>query len=492
MRKKVLFLFTFAFLILGGANAQVIMGSTDPVHEGALLELRTNGQTGGLLLPKVELTSATVWAPVDGTPTNGMSVYNIHNTTQNELAGEGVYVWTNDRWYLTASQPCTSLPQLPVLAVKGLDAGNKIDAFKPFLAYVSNPEPGVSYEWTLPAGLIGYSNSNVITIVGSSLGTYDITVQATNECGSSNLQTRTTVTIKNSFVFPPTKGELGVVTLQGITCYDIAKTEGDQACGSLAVRKPAFPDESKRTRTYILSIADNSNMSDLRVGWTNDDAGIIKSVSGDVPGTLTDNSYPITVVFADNINDIVQMKGKSTAKLGAVFTHNGTDKYVELTITVQDCSCCPLDVAYIEYNAAYKGADVIDADLTELSIVFSLIPDAALCVFKTDQGNPAGSGNTWKSGTEHCTQTMVSAYGEGWRMPNLAEMYYKLHPSSSFAKTLNNNGRYLASTVKKGSTSSALQFLYTMETSSFIALQMLQGTTTVLAGNYRCVKTISD
>jgi hypothetical protein len=474
------------------------MGSTDPVHGGALLELRTNGQAGGLLLPEVELTSATVWAPVAGSETNGMTVYNSHNTTQNGLAGEGVYVWTNGRWNLTASLPCTSSPQTPVLAVNGLGTGNKIDAFKPFLAYVSNPEPGVSYEWTLPAGLIGYSNTNVITIVGSKAGTHTMKVKATNECGSSN-EASYSVTIS---ILPTTVDGSGNVIIQGITCYDIAQIYRSPACGALNTRPKAFPNAGSRTRTYTVSIQDNTSLYNLRVGWMDDADNIIKSVSGDVSGPLNLNEYTITVVFADNINDIVKDKAdyKSTAKLYVVFRAGSVEKYVALTITVQDCACCPLTVAYIIEDAAYKGADIIKVGSSSAMNHFTRIPNAALCVWKRDQGNPvsANVGNNWVDANRKCTQIMKNdGYGDDWRLPNIAEMYHKLHRAfftdggggTSIYKQVS---RYLSNTAQAGAGNREKMYLTSMKEVATVRVD--GGTISRSVGstaNFRCVKTIN-
>jgi hypothetical protein len=365
------------------------------------------------------------------------------------------------------------------------------------MAYVSNPEPFTSYVWDLPAGLIGHSATNVITIVGNKAGTYTIKAHATNECGSSS-ETSYTLTISPPFALPPNRDGTGSVTIQGITCYDIAQTEGS-GCGSLNSRRPAFRNASQRTRNYLLSLTFSSNLSNLRVGTVDDTNGIIASVSGDVPGPLNRSEYPITVVFADNINDIILRKGKSSAKLCAVYQqgtgNNAVDKYVTLTISVQDCSCCPLNEAYVLANAAYKGSDIYDKNLGlgKLLNTFTQIPGAALCVFRVDQGNSAPTGNSWSYATNYCSQVMVRSYGEGWRLPNLAELYYKLHPSPSFGWSKNNQGRYFASTLKKGSSSASRNYLYTYmpNSSQNISLQEVQGTVTTIHASFRCVKTIN-
>jgi hypothetical protein len=233
---------------------------------------------------------------------------------------------------------------------------------------------------------------------------------------------------------------------------------------------------------------------------------IIKSVSGDVSGSLTLNEYTITVEFADDINSIILSKGASTVKLCVVYQEgsgsSAVDKLVALPITVQDCACCPTTVAFIVENAAYEGPDVLDGALalSQLATQFHQIPNAALCVFSTDQGNAITEtqGNTWKEGTAFCAGAEMAAMGgAGWRLPNLAEMYYKLHPRSEFDPTgaSGNNGRYFASTVSRsGSTSAALRFLYTYRdgaAGTTPKINTLGGTVESFNGRYRCVKTIN-
>ncbi|MDR1877791.1 MAG: PKD domain-containing protein, partial [Flavobacteriaceae bacterium] len=309
MRKRLIFTLAFVASGMWNMSAQVafgLMSNSTPPHAGAALELKPEGGKAGLLMPRLALNSATVWAPVGGTPINGMTVYNTNDTTQNGLTGKGAYVWTDGRWYPLSPIPCTSIPAIPVLDANGLNGG-EITTFTPFLLFVTNPEPGVEYEWTVPDGLVGNSKSNVITIVGIKDGTYTIKVKAKNECGVS----RELIYSVTVFTLPPRDGT-GNVTIQGITCYDVAQTDDTGGpCGSLVNRKPAFPnsDPSKRTRMYTLSIQDNTGIYDLRVGRMDDDDGIIKSVkilesgSDKLLGKLNKDEYTIEVVFADNINE---------------------------------------------------------------------------------------------------------------------------------------------------------------------------------------------
>ena len=87
-------------------NAQVTIGSDSEPTPGAVLDLQSGGMQG-LLMPQVTLTSAFLWAPVSGSPVNGMTVFNLSDATANGLEGTGVYVWIKDSWRLLySSTPC--------------------------------------------------------------------------------------------------------------------------------------------------------------------------------------------------------------------------------------------------------------------------------------------------------------------------------------------------------------------------------------------------
>ena len=93
-----------AFFVWSAAsvNAQVLISSqsSDPdaaPHDGAVLDLQSDG-THCLLMPQVTLTSAYEWTPLAGNAVNGMTVFNLSDATDNELEGQGVYVWIKMKW----------------------------------------------------------------------------------------------------------------------------------------------------------------------------------------------------------------------------------------------------------------------------------------------------------------------------------------------------------------------------------------------------------
>ncbi|MDR0865433.1 MAG: hypothetical protein LBO74_10955 [Candidatus Symbiothrix sp.] len=99
--KKIVFLaLTLIVMSAASANAQVIIGGNDAATptKGAVLDLNATGYKGGLLLPKVNLTTLTaltdLTTPAAAADLKGLIVYNTNTTT-----GEGIYVWNgSNKW----------------------------------------------------------------------------------------------------------------------------------------------------------------------------------------------------------------------------------------------------------------------------------------------------------------------------------------------------------------------------------------------------------
>lgn len=76
---------------------------TSTVNSNIILQVESNphpGSTsyGGILFPRVALTAANVFAPVTGTPTTGLMVYNTAvGGTGSTFVSPGVYFWDNVR-----------------------------------------------------------------------------------------------------------------------------------------------------------------------------------------------------------------------------------------------------------------------------------------------------------------------------------------------------------------------------------------------------------
>jgi len=101
----------FLLLLMGlgaaGVKAQVRIGGNTAPSKAAVLDLNAtdaaNTGTGGLVLPRVDLTSNTMQLTNGVANVTGTMVYNTTAT----LGQIGVYYWNGNRWVL-ASLPATS------------------------------------------------------------------------------------------------------------------------------------------------------------------------------------------------------------------------------------------------------------------------------------------------------------------------------------------------------------------------------------------------
>lgn len=100
MKNKIVFIGIIIVLMLPIVNAQVTIGSLDPPHPSAILELKASDK--GFLGPQVSLTD--IWDKVTVPDyTDGLLVLNIHDSDNNIPIGERVksgkyYYWYDDRW----------------------------------------------------------------------------------------------------------------------------------------------------------------------------------------------------------------------------------------------------------------------------------------------------------------------------------------------------------------------------------------------------------
>jgi len=97
--KRILF---YAFFMTIGytANAQVGIGTPDP-KSSAMLDV--DAADKGILIPRVVLTSETVFAPITGEQVEGLLVYNIGNGSTAPLMIPGFYYWSENKWNLVVN-----------------------------------------------------------------------------------------------------------------------------------------------------------------------------------------------------------------------------------------------------------------------------------------------------------------------------------------------------------------------------------------------------
>lgn len=174
------------------SKAQVTIGAGREPHPGAVLELES--QTNhGLLLPYISLNDAGTWQ-LGGEQIEGMAVYNETSSTSNKLKGKGFYVWVENKWRIAQQPTCEGTPSVGTVSVSRTDASvNEI-----FQAWVNPSAEAAQYIWTITgtATVVGYSNTNVISLAATKTGNANISVTVVSTCGTTAMSAAQSVTIK--------------------------------------------------------------------------------------------------------------------------------------------------------------------------------------------------------------------------------------------------------------------------------------------------------
>lgn len=172
-------------LLLAGKvsmNAQVIVGSLDSPHEGAVLELKSDDK--GFLLSRVELQGPKIWS-LTGQPANGMMVFH----TGNAALDIGVYTWIVDKWVKIsgceetppATDPCESAPVVTISSTPertSITEGSQV-----ILGTVSSGGGTLSYQWYKNGIAISGATKASYTISSIVLSDY-YSCRITNGCGT--------------------------------------------------------------------------------------------------------------------------------------------------------------------------------------------------------------------------------------------------------------------------------------------------------------------
>jgi hypothetical protein len=189
--KKVLFLMILPFLILGtaGVKAQVVIGSEEGPHEGAVLDLSQTTKLG-LLLPSVFLENVSEWQ-LNGTSEDGegMLIYNTNEATDGGN-GKGIYVW-KEKWVSVNITACTNFPW--VTSPSGAQA-REVNKNGVLTIEVTGDGNGdtPSYQWQhSPDGTNGWTDvstsgvSSGYSVPTTTEGTYYFRCRVSNNCSST-------------------------------------------------------------------------------------------------------------------------------------------------------------------------------------------------------------------------------------------------------------------------------------------------------------------
>ncbi|WP_413512308.1 hypothetical protein [Myroides odoratus] len=148
--KRILFYACF-LTIAYTANAQVGIGTPNP-KGSAMLDVEATDK--GILIPRVTLTSRTVFAPITGEQVDGLLVYNLGGPANapEKAMPSGFYFWKNQEWNQVVDQ--VNLEETITNLVSG-DIGEA----KKIVDYLVPTNPSSS-DKTIPQGVLVYDTEN--------------------------------------------------------------------------------------------------------------------------------------------------------------------------------------------------------------------------------------------------------------------------------------------------------------------------------------------
>ena len=270
--------------------------------------------------------------------------------------------------------------------------------------------------------LVAPSGNVAIKITGtpSVSGTINIPV---NLAGASCEITAT------SAVDPATLGT-GYGTFTGRTCFDVVMTNQGGDCGTLEGRKPQKADfNSPSINTQVYTFTASGNVSNVRFYVSDPSGQVVQSYTpqGNTGSLNNAQSRTVTVNYYSDLNPKASGLSRSNALkvvLYVVYTDGtGTDKKLQLQVSVQDCSCCP---GYLRINGEYvqkTSGGLTFASGSNFATVSNSFTatNKDVCFFMNDYPGRAAYA-TANSYCNSASGNLASYASMGWRLPNLAEL----------------------------------------------------------------------
>ncbi|WP_108821012.1 hypothetical protein [Dysgonomonas sp. Marseille-P4361] len=209
-RNKLVFVAFFVLCNLGWqkVSSQVVIGTSGPVNEGALLELKENHKQGvnatkGLLLPRVALEYPSLMSPIlddDNLSEEekrghvGLTVYNVHEDYRVKLC-KGVHVWTPDFYWVRIPEPCCFELKTVEIANAGLSFldGDEATLNATITAPFDLDDANIEYEWFLDGvSFSGRSNLSWIELpINITHNDKKLSVKVYNKCSEAESEART-------------------------------------------------------------------------------------------------------------------------------------------------------------------------------------------------------------------------------------------------------------------------------------------------------------
>ena len=337
-------------------QAQVVIGDAVAPQSFSALEIISNG-TGGLRLPQLTnvqraavQTAIEALAPAEQYKALGLMIFNLNT--------DCVETWNGTEWKRNcASADLGSIGSLDCSgAAVTVISGAAVNAVKTLtysdltgiVSVTDGQELGTEGSLTVIANgdqdLTDPSGSISIKITGTApaAGTSIPVALAGADCSIA-------VTMSDPETIPA-----GTGSLLGRTCFDIALSNNNTTCGTLAGRtaqQANFNLPATNTQTY--TFIPTGSVSDIRFYFveTNGEGLIVQSLTadGDYSGDATaGNSYTATLIYKSGLNTSALGKTSTNALTvdiyviynNAAIGGEGVDRTVKLTASIKDCACC--------------------------------------------------------------------------------------------------------------------------------------------------------
>ncbi|NDV96695.1 DUF1566 domain-containing protein [Dysgonomonas sp. 521] len=345
----------------------------------------------------------------------------------------------------TPPKQCEAITDVTVKGITAYVAGQTItlqlDAVTPASA---DATATISYQWYKGNKAITGATSATLTIdncTTADAGNYWLMVG--NDCSSNILSASVNVTVISS----PSTLPLGEGVFKGIPCFDVVETNEGGGCGTLANRasqKADFSQEEWNTQDYTFdNIAGGVEVSKIRF-YAVDQTGLViesitpKSTTWETATNLR-GIFTVTVKYKTTLNNDQSLGGAGgrdrnnalNAMLYVVYNADATgvttnDKYLELKVSVQDCTCCPgylaLGGEYVpkapySYMGAHEDFEVVKNFFTATG--------KDVCFYKKDAPGDIVWNTVFNTSACSINNGYVAAPYQvmgSWRLPTLAEL----------------------------------------------------------------------
>jgi hypothetical protein len=370
MKRKTMFcMLSLCLLSAANVNAQVTIGGNTDAATGALLDLNSPGGTrGGLVLSNIAITDLSeipaneLWgissAQGENEDLRGIMVYN----TGTPGVPAGIYVWNGYCWSPDGS--CTPIFTTPSIRAFAVSAVEHAD-----LEVTADGCPELTYTW--------YKSAEAFTTGGTPINNSNLMTFRTPTGLTEGIHYYY-CTVKSDYSNVVATSDLFTVTV----CLPPAQPS--TITGSTSVT-------SGTSQIYSVATVNGATSYEwtLPSGWS---------------GSGTDRSITVT---AGTAGGSISVKAINSC---------GSSDAQTLMVTVT--SACP---GYTITNGAYSGpaTTTMDGDnrisMSRLTGSYNFKVSGNLCLAKNDQGSP--SQYNWANANTQC-----SNLGDGWRLPNIAEL----------------------------------------------------------------------